>query len=474
MHDQWNRRNFLQTLALGSAGVSVGQASLCSLLAEEGPSPSKTHFPAKAKRVIYLFMHGGPSQLDLFDHKPELARRHGEELPESVRANQRLTGMTSGQASLPITSSLFQFQRHGQSGAWISEVLPHTAAITDELCFIRSVHTEAINHDPAVTLMQTGHQQAGRPSFGAWASYGLGTENKDLPAFVVMVSQGSAARPADPLYSRLWGSGFLPSNHQGVALRSNGDPVLYLSNHPGINRQTRRDQIEILSQLNQFQFQQHQDPEIATRIAQYEKAFRMQTSVPDLIDLSGESKSTFEAYGPESRRPGSFAANCLLARRMAERGTRFIQLYHRGWDQHYNLPSDLRLQCRDIDQPAAALVRDLKQRGLLDETLVVWGGEFGRTTYSQGKLEQANYGRDHHGGCFTMWMAGGGMKPGVLHGETDEFCYNVVRDPVHVHDLNSTMLHLLGFDHKRLTYRHQGRDFRLTDVHGNVINDIIA
>jgi hypothetical protein len=419
-------------------------------------------------------MHGGPSQLDLFDHKPSLKKLHGEELPDSVRGNQRLTGMTSGQKTLPVTSSLFQFARHGQSGAWVSELLPHTAGIVDDLCIIRSMHTEAINHDPAVTYLQTGHQQPGRPSFGSWASYGLGSENQSLPAFVVLLSRGSAARPADPLYARLWGSGFLPSSHQGVSFRSSGDPVLYLSNPAGIDPATRRDQLDVIAALNRRQQPVQIDPEIETRISQYEMAFRMQSSVPDLTNLGDEPDSTFAAYGEEARQPGTFAANCLLARRLAERDVRFIQLYHRGWDQHYNLPSDLRLQCRDIDQPCAALIHDLKQRGLLDDTLVIWGGEFGRTTYSQGKLEATNYGRDHHGRCFTMWLAGGGVKPGIQYGETDDFCYNVVRDPVHVHDLNATLLHLMGVDHTRLVYRFQGRDYRLTDVHGKVVKGIVG
>jgi uncharacterized protein (DUF1501 family) len=336
------------------------------------------------------------------------------------------------------------------------------------------MHTEAINHDPAVTYLQTGHQQPGRPSLGAWLSYGLGSENDNLPSFVVLISRGSAARPADPLYARLWGSGFLPSSHQGVAFRSSGDPVLFLSNPRGVDATARRQQLDAINALNHRQLAAQIDPEIETRIAQYEMAFRMQSSVPDLTSMAGESDATFEAYGPQARVPGTFAANCLLARRMAERDVRFIQLYHKGWDQHYNLPSDLRLQSQDIDQPCAALIRDLEQRGLLDETLVIWGGEFGRTTYSQGKLEAANYGRDHHGGCFTMWMAGGGVKAGLVYGETDDFCYNVVRDPVHVHDLNATILNQLGFDHTRLTYRFQGRDFRLTDVHGNVVKDILA
>ena len=458
---------------LGRASAGIGTAALASLLGE-GQGFAAPHFAPKAKRVIYLFMHGGPSQLDLFDHKPGLKKLHGQEMPPSVLGDQRLTGMTSGQKSKPITSSLFNFQQHGQSGAWMSELLPNMGRVADEMCIIRSMNTEAINHDPGVTLLQTGHQQPGRPSFGAWASYGLGSENASLPAFVVLISRGSAARPADPLYARLWGSGFLPSNHQGVSFRSSGDPVLYLSNPPGLSAASRRDELDVIQALNRRQLAQQLDPEIETRITQYEMAYRMQTSVPDLISLKDESAATFEAYGPQSRVPGSFAANCLLARRMAESGVRFIQLYHRGWDQHYNLPSDLRLQCGDIDQPCAALISDLKQRGLLEDTLIVWGGEFGRTTYSQGKLEPANHGRDHHGRCFTMWLAGGGVKPGLQLGETDDFCFNVARDPVHVHDLNATLLHLLGIDHERLTYRAEGRDFRLTDVHGHVMRQVIA
>ena len=464
--DRLNRRTFLSRTGLGLGGMAL--ASLC------GGANAAPHFAPRAKRIIYLFMHGGPSQLDLFDHKPNLKQLHGEELPASVRGDQRLTGMTSGQKTLPIASSLFRFAQHGESGAWVSELLPQTAAVADELCIVRSLHTEAINHDPAVTYLQTGHQQPGRPSFGAWLSYGLGSANRDLPDFVVMVSRGSAARPADPLYARLWGSGFLPSSHQGVALRRSGDPVLYLSNPPGLSAATRRDQLDVVAALNEKRFAVEHDPEIETRIAQYEMAFRMQTSVPDLVELRDESAATFEAYGPQSRTPGTFAANCLLARRMAERGVRFIQLYHRGWDQHYNLPSDLRLQCGDVDRAAAALVRDLKQRGLLEETLVVWGGEFGRTVYSQGKLEPTNHGRDHHGRCFTMWLAGGGIRPGLQFGATDDFSFNVVRDGVHVHDLNATLLHQLGLDHTRLTYRSQGRDYRLTDVAGQVVAGILA
>ena len=470
------RRQFFSRGATGIGAAALASLLHPALLAGEpaGAVLGRPHFAPKAKRVIYLFMHGGPSQLDLFDHKPGLRALHGQELPASVRGSQRLTGMTSGQKTLPVTSSLFNFARHGQSGAWVSELLPHTAGIVDELCFIRSLYTEAINHDPAVTYLQTGHQQPGRPSFGAWTSYGLGSENRDLPSFVVLISRGSAARPADPLYARLWGSAFLPSNHQGVSFRTSGDPVLYLSNPPGLDAGGRRDQLDALAALNRRQLAQQIDPEIETRIAQYEMAFRMQASVPDLTDLRNEPASTFEAYGPQSRVPGTFAANCLLARRLAERDVRFIQLYHRGWDQHYNLPSDLRLQSEDIDQPGAALIRDLKQRGLLDDTLVIWGGEFGRTTYSQGKLEATNYGRDHHGRCFTMWLAGGGVKPGTIYGETDDFSYNIARDPVHVHDLNATLLHLLGLDHTKLTFRSQGRDFRLTDVHGEVVKGILA
>jgi hypothetical protein len=454
-----------------SAGI--GGAALASLLGGES-SEAASHISPSAKRVIYLFMHGGPSSLDLFDHKPELKKLHGQELPSSVRGDQRLTGMTSGQKSLPVAASLFEFRQYGESGSWFSELLPHTAGVADELCIIRSMNTEAINHDPAVTLLQTGHQQPGRPSFGAWASYGMGSENSSLPAFVVLISRGSAARPADPLYARLWGSGFLPSNHQGVSFRSSGDPVLYLSNPAGVDPAARRDQLDALGALNRHQLARQLDPEIETRIAQYEMAYRMQTSVPDLLSVRDESEATLRAYGPQANVPGSFAANCLLARRMAERGVRFIQLYHRGWDQHYNLPSDLRLQCGDVDQPCAALIRDLKQRGLLDDTLIIWGGEFGRTTYSQGKLEATNYGRDHHGRCFTMWLAGGGVRPGVQYGATDDFCYNVARDPVHVHDLNATLLHLLGIDHERLIYRAEGRDYRLTDVHGKVVSGLLV
>jgi hypothetical protein len=458
---------------LTQSGFGMGAMAMSSLLNADSQVPAWQTAAPRAKCIISLFMHGGPSQLDLLDHKPHLASRQGQELPESLRTTQRLTGMTSGQKSFPIIPSIFRFSRRGQSGGWVSELLPETGRIIDDLCVIPSMHTEAINHDPAVTLLQTGHQQPGRPSFGAWASYGLGSETSNLPAFIVLLSKGSAARPADPLYARLWSSGFLPSNHQGVAFRSGGEPVLYLKNTPGIDEETRRDQLDVLAILNQRRAATIHDPEIEARIRQYELAFRMQSAVPELVDMADETESTLDLYGPQSRQPGTFARHCLLARRMAERGVRFIQLYHRGWDQHYNLPSDLRLQARDVDQPCAALIRDLKQRGMLEDTLVVWGGEFGRTTYSQGKAESGNYGRDHHGGCFTIWLAGGGIKPGIVHGETDDFCYNVVRNPVHVHDLNATLLHQLGIDHTRLIWRFQGRDYRLTDVHGTVVSDIL-
>jgi hypothetical protein len=468
------RRHFF-----GRAAGGLGSAALASLLADgtatAAPAmPGGTPFPARAKRVIYLFMHGGPSQLDLFDYKPHLAKRHGEDLPASIRKNQRLTTMSSNQTSLPVAPSPFKFAQHGKSGAWISELLPRLGGVADDLCIIRSVHTEAINHDPAVTFLQTGHQLPGRPSFGSWISYGLGSENADLPTFVVLTSRGSAASPADPLYARLWGSAFLPSNHQGVAFRSSGDPVLYLSDPDGVDRNDRRRMLTTLGQLNQQQYAETLDPEINTRIAQYEMAYRMQTSVPELTNLASEPAETFELYGPDARTPGTFAANCLLARRLAERGVRFIQLYHRGWDQHYNLPTNVRAQCGDVDQPCAALLSDLKRRGLLDDTLVVWGGEFGRTTYCQGHLTATNFGRDHHPRCFTMWLAGGGIKPGITYGQTDDYSYNVAENGVHVHDLNATILRTLGVDHTRLTFKFQGRYYRLTDVHGEVVKPILV
>ena len=462
------RRTFL-----GGVGGALGLTALNSLLAYETDS-AVSHFAPKAKRVIYLFQSGAPSQLELFDYKPELEKRRGTDLPESIRQGQRLTGMTAGQDKFPVVPSMFKFARHGQSGATISELLPHLAGVADELCFIKSLSTEAINHDPAVTFLTTGAQLAGRPSLGAWLSYGLGSENKDFPAFVAMVSRGTGRPNDQPLYDRLWGSGFLPSVHQGVKLRSGGDPVLYLSNPPGIDSAFRRDMLDDQRALNQLQLARTGDPEIATRIAQYELAFRMQTSVPELADVSSEPAHVFDLYGPDSKKPGTFAANCLLARRLAERGVRFIQLFHMGWDQHTNLPTQMPNQARDIDQPCAALILDLKRRGLLDDTLVVWSGEFGRTVYCQGNLTATNYGRDHHPRCFTIWMAGGGIKPGITHGETDDYSYNVVRDPVHVHDLNATILNQLGINHKQLTFKFQGRHYRLTDVHGEVIQPILA
>jgi hypothetical protein len=432
-------------------------------------------FAPKAKRVIYLFMSGGPSHIDLFDYKPKLRDYHGQELPGSVRMGQRITGMTAGQKSFPCVAPMFKFCQHGESGTWISELLPHIGSIADEIAIVKSLNTEAINHDPATTYVQTGAQQPGRPSLGAWLSYGLGHENQNLPAFIVMISQGSGNKTDQPIFSRLWGSGFLPTEHQGVRFRSGDDPVLYLSNPPGVDPESRRRMLDGVSQLNQLAARTFGDPEINTRIAQYEMAFRMQTSVPELTDLSSEPKSVLEMYGvDDTGADGGFARNCLLARRMAERGVRFIQLMHRGWDQHGNLPKQIRGQCKDVDRPAAALVKDLKSRGLLDETLVIWGGEFGRTVYSQGALTKDNYGRDHHGRCFTMWMAGGGIKPGISYGETDDYCYNVVNDPVHIHDFNATILRCLGIDHTRLTFRFQGRDFRLTDVHGNVVQGLLA
>jgi len=435
---------------------------------------AQTQFAPKAKRVIYLFQSGAPSQIELFDHKPGLAKMRGVELPDSVRKGQRLTGMTATQTSFPLVASQFEFKQRGQSGAWVSDLMPHVAKIADKLCFVKSMHTEAINHDPAVTFFQTGFQLAGRPSIGSWLSYGLGTENQDLPAFVVMISQGTGNVSDQPLYDRLWGSGFLPTKYQGVKFRSTGDPVLYLKNPEGVSAETRRGYLDDLAAMNQLKLEQAGDPEIATRMAQYEMAFKMQSSVPELTDLSKESAKTIDRYGPEARTPGSYAANCLLARRLAERGVRFIQLFHRGWDQHNHLPGQIVNQCRDTDQGTAALIEDLSERGLLEDTLVVWGGEFGRTVYCQGKMTADDYGRDHHPRCFTVFMAGGGVKAGMSYGETDDFSYNIVKDPVHVHDLHATILRLLGVDHTKLTYKFQGRHFRLTDVHGNVVKSILA
>ena len=460
------RRHFFSRSATG-----IGLAALGSLLKADG-LPGLPHFPAKAKRVIYLFQHGAPSQLDLFDHKPALASQRGKELPESIRQGQRLTGMTAYQASFPSAPPVFEFKQHGKGGIWLSELLPHTARMADQICVVKSMHTEAINHDPAVTFFQTGFQLAGRPSMGAWLSYGLGSENQDLPSFVVLVSQGKGN--AQALADRAWGSGFLPTKYQGVKFRAAADPVLYLSNPDGYEPAARRRFLDDLAKLNTLKLGEAQDPEISTRIAQYEMAYRMQTSVPELTDLSKEPQSTFDLYGPDARTPGTYAANCILARRLAERGVRFIQLFHRGWDQHANLPRDIRKQCEQTDQPSAALLQDLKDRGMLDDTLVIWGGEFGRTVYSQGELTETNYGRDHHPRCFSMWLAGGGVQGGRTYGETDDFSYNIVENPVDVHDLHATSLHLLGVDHLRLTYKFQGRHYRLTDVHGRVVKGLIG
>jgi hypothetical protein len=484
------RRHFFGTSAAGIGGVALasilGDASRAAGTSSLPAAGTSTRFPARAKRVIYLFQAGGPAQQDLFDYKPLLNKENGKQLPEHVRGGQRLTGMSAQQASIPLAGSIFKFAQHGQSGAWLSELLPHHRRIVDDVCFVKSMFTEAINHDPAITFFQTGSQIAGRPSMGAWLSYGLGTMNYDLPSFIVLVSANQADQP---LYSRLWGSGFLDSKFQGVQLRPGKDPVLYLSNPDGICRSGREAMLDKLSALNRHQFEQELDPEIESRIAQYEMAFRMQTSVPDVTDVASESQATFDLYGPDSRTPGTFAANCLLARRLAERGVRFIQLYHQGWDHHGNLPNGLRNQCGETDQASAALLIDLKQRGLLDDTLVVWGGEFGRTSYSQGTFAATDYGRDHHPRCFTDWLAGGGIKPGITYGRTDDYGYNIADadgnaisptpdkltpGAMHVHDLQATILYLLGIDHTQLTFTYQGRHYRLTDVHGHVVSDILA
>ena len=466
-------------IGLGALGSLLGLEGLSAAGAQEARDPKTggmvglPHFAPRAKRVIFLHQSGGPSQLETFDYKPALAKYQGTEIPDSVRMGQRVA-QTMGQSTLPIAQSAYAFAQHGKSGTWVSELLPHTAKIVDDITLIKTVYTDAINHDPAITFIQTGFQQPGRPSMGSWLSYGLGSENQDLPAFVVLISQAHALQQDQPLFSRLWASGFLPSSYQGVRFRAGRAPVLFLEDPPGITRRTRREMIDAVAKLNRMKHESYGDPEIETRIAQYEMAYRMQTSVPELMDLSKEPDSVFEMYGPESRKAGTYAANCLLARRLAERNVRFIQLYHRGWDQHSNLPRDLALQCRGTDQPTAALITDLKQRGLLDDTLVVWGGEFGRTVFSQGKLTAANYGRDHHPRNFCMWLAGGGVKAGFSLGETDDFSYNIASDPVSVYDLQATILHLLGLDHTKLTYRFQGRDFRLTDVHGAVTKQILA
>ena len=478
-HLTLTRRRFFGRAA-ASLGAGLGALATASLLGERAlaapaaPGASGPHFAPKAKRVIYLHMEGGPSQLDLYDYKPELRRRFDQDLPDSIRQGQRLTTMTSGQSRFPVAPSIFQFRRYANraDGAWISELLPHTAKLADELCIVRSMHTDAINHEPGITFFQTGTQQPGRPSFGAWTSYGLGSANANLPTFVVLITQGIGNMQA--LSARFWGSGFLPSEHQGCKLRSGGAPVLYLEDPEGVARADRRRMLDLVGALDEQEARRTLDPEISARLAQHEMAYRMQMSVPELTDFSDEDEETLALYGPDVRKPGSFAANCLLARRLAERGVRFIQLYMRGWDAHNNLPGEIRAQCGAVDQGQAALLTDLRRRGLLDDTLVMWAGEFGRTVYSQGVLTDQNYGRDHHPRCFSIWLAGGGIAPGIVYGATDDYGYNIVEKPLEVHDLHATLLHLLGFDHERLTYRSQGRDFRLTDVAGKVIGELLA
>ncbi len=471
-----NRRKFLAGLSIGVGSVALGSLLMPDLFGgsteESGFVPGIPHFAPKAKRVIYLFQNGAPSQLESFDYKPNLVSMMGQDLPESVRMGQRLTGMTSLQKKFPLVGSYYKFNQHGQSGAWVSELFPYMSGIVDDICIVKSMHTEAINHDPALTFFQTGNQQGNRPSMGSWVSYGLGSENKNLPAFCVLLSRGRGN--GQGVYSKLWSNGFLDSIHQGVQFSSGENPVLYLQDPDGMDRKARREMLDKLGELNEMDYKDFGDPEIATKIQQYETAFRMQTAVPEILDVSKESDDIVKLYGSECLIPGTYAANCLLARKLSENGVRFIQLYHQGWDQHGNLPNEMRGQAKDVDQASAALITDLKQRGLLDETLVIWGGEFGRTNYCQGKMTVDNYGRDHHPRCFSIWMAGGGIKPGLVYGETDEFGYNIVQNPVHVHDFQATILNQLGLDHERLTYRYQGRRFRLTDVEGKVVRDILS
>jgi hypothetical protein len=476
------RRQFLLRTGngIGAAALSTMlNPSLIGSAMGEGMQPygglsSIPHFPGKAKRVIYMFMAGGPSHIDLFDYKPIQRKLHGTELPDSVRQDQRLTGMSSGQKSFPCVAPMFEFGQYGEHQTWVNkDLLPHTAGIVDKITIMKSLHTEAVNHDPAITFINTGAQQQGKPSMGAWLSYGMGSVNENMPGYVVMISRGRGQLQA--LYDRLWGSGFLPAKHQGVKLRSAGEPVLYLKNPKGFDREARRGQLDSLEQLNELNYDKFADPEIQARISQYELAFRMQSEVPGLMDIEGEPDHVKELYGPQTDKPGSFARNCLLARRMAEKGVRYIQLFHRGWDQHGALPSKIRQQCEDIDQPAAALLKDLDQRGMLEDTLVVFGGEFGRTIYSQGKLTKDNHGRDHHGRCFSMWMAGAGVKRGFEYGKTDDHSYNIIENPVHIRDMNATILHQLGIDHNKLTFKYQGLDQRLTGVEeAHVVKDILS
>lgn len=473
----FNRRRFLSSMSLGIGGIALGSLLMPGLfkngeLDEEALVAGMPHFAPKAKRVIYLFQNGAPSQQELFDYKPKLRDLFGKEIPPSVRGTQRLTGMTANQASFPLVGSFVDFKQYGESRAWISDLLPYTSKIVDDICIIKSMYTEAINHDPALTFLQTGSQQGNRPSMGAWLSYGLGNENKNLPNFTVLLSRGVGN--GQGVYSKLWSNGFLDSVHQGVQFSKGEDPVLYLRDPEGMDRKERRDMLDNLSELNEMSYQEFGDPEITAKVKQYEMAYRMQTAVPEVMDLSKESDDIIKLYGPDCLVPGTFAANCLLARKLSENGVRFVQLYHQGWDQHGNLPFEIAKQAKDVDQASAALVTDLKQRGLLDETLVIWGGEFGRTSYTQGKLTTDNYGRDHHPRCFTIWMAGGGIKPGIVYGETDELGYNIASNPVHVHDFQATVLHQLGLNHEKLIFKHLGRRYRLTDVSGKVVNDIIS
>ena len=481
LHTHLNRRQLLANAArpLGGAALAslvggrVAQAAATSATQTQPGLPGLPHFAPRAKRVIYLFMCGGPSHIDTFDFHPRMRQMHGVELPSEIRGDQRITGMTSGQKSFPVVAPMFQFQRHGEHGTWVSEILPHMSKMVDDITIIKSINTEAINHDPAITYINTGVQQPGKASMGSWVSYGLGSPNENMPAYIVMISRGPGQKQA--LYSRLWGSGFLPSKHQGVALRSANDPVLFLKDPSGIDRDMRRRMLDRIAAINQTHYESFGDPETLTRIAQYEMAFRMQSSVPGLMDLSDESAATMDLYGPDAAKPGTFARNCVIARRLAERGVPFIQLYHRGWDQHGSLPKLLRGQCQTIDQPAAGLLQDLKRRGMLDDTLVIWGGEFGRTIYSQGKLTKDNHGRDHHGRAFTIWMAGAGIKRGFEYGQTDDFSYNIVKDPVHIRDMNATILHQLGIDHNRLTFKYQGLDQRLTGVEpSRIVTEVLG
>ena len=480
---QIDRRNFLTKTSLGLGAIALnslmkpnrlfGSSLGNSPLIEKGAGNGLRglpHFVPKAKRIVYLFQSGGPSQFETFDYKPKLYDMFGSDLPGSVRKGQRLTGMSGMQSSLPIVPSLYKFDQYGKSRAWVSELMPYTAQMVDEICFIKSMYTDQINHDPAITFFQTGNQLPGRPSIGSWVSYGLGSDNENLPTFITLVSKNGGGQP---LYARLWGNGFLPTEHQGVQFRSGKDPVLFLSDPEGFS-EGRGEMLDYLKRLNEIQYDTYGDPEIQGRIAQYEMAYRMQTSVPEVTDLSDEPEYIFDMYGEESRDPGTYAANCLLARRLLEKGVKFVQLYQRGWDHHIGLPAGVKRHCKMTDQATAALLKDLKQRGMLEDTLVIWGGEFGRTVYSQGKLTASDYGRDHHPRCFTMWMAGAGVKPGFTYGATDDFSYNITENPVHVHDFQATLLHLMGVDHERLTFKHQGRRFRLTDVHGHVIKDILT